>query len=291
MLWVPANQVLQATFRDPGLRGADGEAPQGPVTQLDHLGLPGGGEFIHALAMHHPGALGAEVAQDLCHRLQPLRVKDPQHLPGGARRIGQGPQQIEQGAEAELRADGRDVPHGAMVGLGKEEADAGGLERPQLAFGMGLDIDPEGGEDIGGPRLRGQGAVAVLGHLQAPAGSHEGHRGRDVQGVEAVAARPADIEGGKGDFQPDGGGPHGPGAGRDFPGGLAAHAQGGQGRTDLGRARFPTQAGGKEGLSLCGVHDLAGRKSAQQGAEGFRHGPAQPAQGSCRAACVRLPWR
>ena len=60
---------------------------------------------------------------------------------------------------------------------------------------VGVDVDAERGEDIGGAGLGGEGAVAVLGHRHAAAGDDERRGGRDVEGAGAVAAGADGVDG------------------------------------------------------------------------------------------------
>ena len=54
--------------------------------------------------------------------------------------------------------------------------------------------DAQGLEHVGAARLGGDGAVAVLGHRNARRRAHQRHRGGDIEGVEPVAARAADVQ-------------------------------------------------------------------------------------------------
>ncbi len=63
------------------------EARDLPVFELGNHAGAHGGELVHAFAMHHPGALAAELAQHLRERTNPLRRKHAQQLPLGVCRI------------------------------------------------------------------------------------------------------------------------------------------------------------------------------------------------------------
>jgi hypothetical protein len=127
---VAAGDVGQGRARQAhGFRG-DREQAQRPVAPFGDLGLAGGGQLVHAGPVHRPGALGAQRPQGLGHRLDEAMGRDADHLALGAGRIGQRAQQVEDGAEAQLLADRRDVLHRPVVRLGEQEADAG--RRPAL---------------------------------------------------------------------------------------------------------------------------------------------------------------
>src|SRR3546814_6007823 len=105
------------------------------VLQLGNLGGAQGGDLVHAAgAVHHPGALVAEIAQHGSERLGPLRGKHPDELALHLGRVRQRPQQVEDGAGAELDARRPDVTHGAVVALRHEEAGAGRSEEHTSAL-------------------------------------------------------------------------------------------------------------------------------------------------------------
>ena len=70
---------------------------------------------------------------------------------------------------------------------------ASSTQRP-TSVGVERDVDAERLEHVGAPRCRGDRAVAVLGNRHARAGNHERRRGRDVEGVQSVAAGPAGVD-------------------------------------------------------------------------------------------------
>ena len=54
--------------------------------------------------------------------------------------------------------------------------------------------DAQGLEHVGAARLGSDGAVAVLGHRNARRRAYQRHGGGDIEGVESVAARAADVQ-------------------------------------------------------------------------------------------------
>ena len=55
--------------------------------------------------------------------------------------------------------------------------------------GLGVDVDPERGQDVGRAGLRRQRAVAVLGDRHAAGRDHQRRRGRDVEGARTRRRR------------------------------------------------------------------------------------------------------
>ena len=60
--------------------------------------------------------------------------------------------------------------------------------------GVASRLTPSAASTSAVPDLERWRPVAVLGDLQPAAGQHEGHGGRDVIGVQAVAAGAADVD-------------------------------------------------------------------------------------------------
>ena len=139
------------------------------------------------------------------------------------------------------------------------------VQRPRLLGGRGVQIDAQGGQNVGRTGLGADGAVAVLGDLQPRARQHEGGGCRDIIGVLAVAAGAAGVDHlVKRMIQRQGGVAHGRGEGDDLVHRLAANAQGGDGGGDLGRGRLAAQAGGEEGVGFIRRQDAPIDQLAQQ---------------------------
>ena len=65
------------------------------------MGRAGARHLVETVgAVHHPGALGAEILEHVGERLDPLAREHADHLPLDAGRIGERPKQIEDGARA-----------------------------------------------------------------------------------------------------------------------------------------------------------------------------------------------
>src|SRR5262249_43318949 len=92
----------------PGIRqsGIARRNPKGRDLAHVHHGNvadPGGGELVEPVAaMDHPGPLSSEQRKHLRDRLDPLLPEHADDLIFGTGRIGEGPEQIEDGARPEL---------------------------------------------------------------------------------------------------------------------------------------------------------------------------------------------
>ncbi|MNQ57525.1 hypothetical protein D3C85_716860 [compost metagenome] len=265
ILGVAAAQVIERGQRQSGVGGGDSEAADGPVLPLGHLGRACRGQFVQTLTVDGPGAARAETAQDLGQRLQQDRIIDAHDLTVRMGWITKRSQKIENRAETNLGAHRPDVAHGSVIGGGEQEGDAGLIQGAGLLRDGGVQVDAERGQDVRRAGLGADGAVAVLGDLQASACQNEGGGRRDVIGVLAVAAGAAGVDHlVERMIQRQGGVAHGGGEGDDLVHCLAADAQGGDGGGDLGRGRLASQAGGEEGVGFIRRQDTPIHQLAQQ---------------------------
>ena len=123
------------------------------VPQLGDIGGAGGGDLVEPVgAMDDPGALGAERGQHLGHGLDPGLGEDAEKLAPRPGRIGERAHEIEDGAGAELDPRGADMAHGAVMTGRHEEADIGAPQRLADQRHIGIDIDAQGAQHIGGAR-------------------------------------------------------------------------------------------------------------------------------------------
>ena len=122
-------------------------------------------------------------------------------------------------------------------------------------------------QNIGAAALRGERAIAVLGHARARARHHEGGYGRDVKRGARAAARAAGIEQRLRVYaRVDSNGllAHGPRETQQFLGSLALHAQAHQERRYLRRGGRAAQNGEHGFVSFGGRQILAGGDLVQE---------------------------
>ena len=109
---VAALQILGLGPWQASVLRRDLEAADRAAVEFDNRRRPRGGELVGAVAaVDDPDTLGPEIAQDLGHGHRPLGVEHADHLAGGPGRVGERPQQVEDGARAEL--DPGSAPRGA----------------------------------------------------------------------------------------------------------------------------------------------------------------------------------
>ncbi len=192
-------------------------------------------------------------------------------------RVGQRPQQVEDGAEPQFLAHGRHVAHRGVVGRREQEADVGLVQRRRLCSRSASMLTPSAASTSEEPDLDDMRPGAVLGDLHPAAGGDKRRGGGDVQRVASVAARAAGVHHVVGELQLQRRRAQGPRAGGDLLHRLAAHPHGGDRRGDLGRRRLAPQAGGEEGLGVCLAQGLAVGERGEQRFEVVGHGPGQTA--------------
>ena len=107
---------------------------------------------------------------------------------GGAGRVGQWAQDIEDGAHAQFFAHGRHVFHGRVVVGRKHEANALLFQALGDLCRLEVDIHTQGFQHIGAAALAADASAPVLADLGAGGCGHKHAAGGDVEGVAAVAA-------------------------------------------------------------------------------------------------------
>ena len=139
---------------------------------------------------HHPPH--AQQPRRLRHHPAEGAVVDADHLVGGAGGIGQRPQQVHHGLDAQLLPHGRGVAHGAVIGGREQEREAG--RGQELGGGRRAEVgaDAQRRVEVGAAALAGERPVAVLGH---PGAGRAGHQRRHRRDVEAADAGPAGAAG------------------------------------------------------------------------------------------------
>src|SRR5690606_4160893 len=165
------------------------------VLEFAHHGGCAQGPFVHAVfAVHDQNVTGAEALKHTHLNADQVGVEDAHELIGSTGGVGERAQNVEDRANAELLAHCGHVFHGAVVGGREHEADAHRFDAFGDLFGAHVDVDAQGLEHVCAARRRGGAAVAVFGDLHPRRRRNEHGRGRNVEGVGAVAARAAHVE-------------------------------------------------------------------------------------------------
>ena len=157
-LRVAALEIARASPRGrPASSGVTSNTEIAPVLELgDARGARRRQLVETVVAVHDPGVLGAEVAAarpPVGSTQRPVEHAD--HLALHAGRVRQRPQQIEDGADAELGAHRRPVLHRRVVHRRPHEADTGLGDGARDGDGRHVELDAERGQHVGGTRQRG----------------------------------------------------------------------------------------------------------------------------------------
>ena len=87
------------------------------------------------------------------------------------------------------------MAHGGVIRGRKEKTEPGLAQTVFARFGIEIDFDAQLLQHIGSAGARGHIAIAVLGYGHATGGDNEGRGGGHIQRAQAVATRPAEIDG------------------------------------------------------------------------------------------------
>ena len=222
----PARRRAQAQ-----LLGAQGVDPHRAVAQLGDLARPAEAQLVEAaVAVHDERALGAELQEHMGQGLHPLRGVDADHLaphPGGVR---ERPEQVEQGAHAELPARRDGVACGGVVGRGEQEGDADLFSAARELLRGQLQVHTQSLQHVRRARAARHRPVAVLGHGGPGRGGQQGGARREVEGARLVTPGAAGVHGVEvwAERHPEGVAAHHPGGGGDLADRLALGPQGDQ---------------------------------------------------------------
>ena len=116
----------------------------------DGVGDIGGGDLVQAVtAVHDQGAPATEPLEGASHQFQLLLGIDAEHLILGAGRVGQRPEQIEDGTHPQFTAHRTGVPHGGVMTWSEEEADADRIDAVGHPFRGDADIHSQRFQHIG----------------------------------------------------------------------------------------------------------------------------------------------
>ena len=265
-----------------GVFGRDGGEGDDAVVDFGDVGGAEDGDFVEAgavgrggFAVDDKGVTGAELGHGFSDEGDQVRGVDAHDLGGCSGGIGEGAEEVEDGADSEGAADGHDGLHRWMEAGGVEEGKAMRSEGGGGFDGREADGDAERFEDVCGAGLRCDGAVAVFGYGGSGGGGDEGGGGGDVEGAGGVAAGAASVdeELTLGGFEGEGGG--GGAHGFDEAGDLGGcFTAGGEGSEEGGDFDIGELAGEDQLHEVAGV--FAGKRGAafdevlEMGLEGHR---------------------
>ncbi|MNU88349.1 hypothetical protein D3C71_781580 [compost metagenome] len=109
------------------------------------------------------------------------------------RRVDQWTQHVKQGAGFQLLANRHRVAETGVVFRCEQETDAQIVQCFSGTFGVHLEINPKGGQQIRRAGTAGDAAVTVFRHFHPAGSGDKGAGGRDINAVAAVAAGADDI--------------------------------------------------------------------------------------------------
>ena len=135
---------------------------------------------------HSP--LPSHIAEGLGGHFQKVRPAGPQQLGLERDWIDEGAGQIHDGGHPQFQAGRHDILHGRVEVLGKEEDHARLVKDLAQVRWFHVQVDPQDFQDIGRTRLGGDGAIAMLGHLDAARSQNEGRRGGNIKTMGTTQA-------------------------------------------------------------------------------------------------------
>ena len=168
------------------------------VCDLDDEIRAGGRQLVDpAGAVDDERAARAEPRERFCVRAREVGRVHAEHAVARSGRVRERPEDVEYRAGSQLLSHRRGVPHRGVVGTREHEAEAVLVDRGGDPLGRQLEREPELLEHVRRTAGRARGAIAVLRHCRARRRRDDRRRGRDVERVCAVAARPDDVHDGR----------------------------------------------------------------------------------------------
>src|SRR6266508_4596066 len=138
---VAANQVLKSRLGQSGIARRDPEGRNPAGVENCNMADAGRGQLIEPIgAMHDPGPFRSQQAKYVGDGLDPVFTEHAHQLIFGARRIGEGTEQIEDGADAELAPHLCYVTNRGMMNRREHEAETALLDAARDSLWPALDI-------------------------------------------------------------------------------------------------------------------------------------------------------
>ena len=118
-------EVCRQGNGDAGIAGNHFKGADFPVVEFGNVGKACGRQFVEPIdTVDNPGALAAELAQYVRHRLDPSPSEHTGKLTFDTGRVGKRPEKIENGSSTQLDAWTGDMVHGAVMPGCHQKADA-----------------------------------------------------------------------------------------------------------------------------------------------------------------------
>src|SRR3972149_4213596 len=143
--------------------------------------------------MHHHDVGAPQVFQHMRQWFNPVMTENSDELVWRTRRIGQWPEEIEQGTHPHFTARADRMLHGAMMQGGKHESYPGLINTARYLRRCQIDINTCRLQHIGAAGFAGYRTVAVLGHLAARSRNYKGAGRGDVKCGRTIATRTAGV--------------------------------------------------------------------------------------------------
>ena len=165
--------------------GADRTFAHDAVHQLRYPGGPHGTDLVHSRLPVHDQRMGmAQLLKGPDHERHQGRIGHAHQLPSDAGRVGERPEDVHHGGEAELPAHRPHVPHCRMKKGGEHEDESDLLEHGGHLFRGELDANTERLEHVGASTPGRERAIPVLGDSNPrTAGDQRGRRGDVERGL------------------------------------------------------------------------------------------------------------
>ncbi len=144
--------------------------------------------------MNHPHPLRAQQTQRASEQFGQVWPRHTNQLAHGARRIGQGSEQIESRPHAQIAPRRTGMSHRWVKRRREQKGDADAFKASCRDCGRRQNVDAKSFENIGTAALTRHRPVAVLGDAHAARRNHDRGSGRDVETPRSIATRAARVE-------------------------------------------------------------------------------------------------
>ena len=183
----------------PNCSGSIGVLLDLAIAQLGYFGRTTERDFIKTFqTVHNHGPRAAEILEHMGDHGDKLPAINADQLMRRHRRVGQRPENIEDGAYADIAPRLHRIFHRLMKQRRKQKSDADFCDALLDPFLGRIHFDAQSAQHVGAARLTRNRPIAMLRDIDPGAGKHECRGRRDVESSLLIAARPAGIEDGFG---------------------------------------------------------------------------------------------